>query len=79
LALIPTELWRSFETIINFKIITNIIFLNYELICNDILASYAVGPGGKTAGALKLTTHLHLVPRAEMVELYLHFPHVFMP
>jgi hypothetical protein len=27
---------------------------------------------------LKLTTHLHLVPRLKCVELYLHSPHVLM-
>jgi hypothetical protein len=31
-------------------------------------------PGGKTAGGEKLTTHLHLVPRSRMMELYRHSP-----
>jgi hypothetical protein len=29
---------------------------------------------GKSSGDVKLTTHLHLVPRSRMVELYLHSP-----
>jgi hypothetical protein len=32
------------------------------------------GCGGKVAGAMKLTTHLHPVSRSRMVELYLYFP-----
>jgi hypothetical protein len=40
-------------------------------------ASYPMGTGGslpkgKVAGGVKLTTHLHLVPRSRTVELYLH-------
>jgi hypothetical protein len=31
-------------------------------------------PGGKAAGAVKLTTHLRLVPRSRIVELYLDSP-----
>jgi hypothetical protein len=31
-------------------------------------------PRNKEAGGMKLTTHLHLVPRSRMVELYLHSP-----
>jgi hypothetical protein len=27
---------------------------------------------------VNLTTHLHLVPRSRMVELYLHSPYLFM-
>jgi hypothetical protein len=34
---------------------------------------WALSPGGKRQG-VKLTTHLHLVPRSRMVELYLHSP-----
>jgi hypothetical protein len=30
-------------------------------------------PRGKSDGAVKLTTHLHLSPRSRIVELYLHF------
>jgi hypothetical protein len=42
-------------------------------------ASYPMGtvgsfPGGKDAWGIKLTSHLHLVPRSRMVELYLHSP-----
>jgi len=29
--------------------------------------------------SVKLTTHLHLMPRWKWVELYLHFPNVFIP
>jgi hypothetical protein len=41
-------------------------------------ASYPMGTGGsfsraESGGGVKLTTHLHLVPRLRMVELYLHF------
>jgi hypothetical protein len=33
-----------------------------------------MGPGADFAGdEVKLTTHLHLVPKAKMVELYLHY------
>jgi hypothetical protein len=31
-------------------------------------------PWGYSAWGVKLTTHLHLVPRSRMVELYLHSP-----
>jgi hypothetical protein len=46
-------------------------------------ASYPMGtasffPGGKVTGGVKLTTHLHVVPRPRKVELYLHTPYVFM-
>jgi hypothetical protein len=42
-------------------------------------ASYPVGtwgffPGGKSGKDVKLTTHLHLLPKSRMVELYLHSP-----
>jgi hypothetical protein len=42
-------------------------------------ASYQKGAGGsffkiKAAEGVKLTTHLYLVPRSKMVELYLHSP-----
>jgi hypothetical protein len=36
------------------------------------------GGGGKVAVGVKLTTHLQLVQRSGMVELYLHSPYVFM-
>jgi hypothetical protein len=47
------------------------------------LASYIMGTrgsflGDKVAGGVKLTTHLHLVLRSRMVELYLQPPHVLM-
>jgi hypothetical protein len=29
--------------------------------------------GGEATGGVKLTTHLYLVPRSRMVELFLHF------
>jgi len=32
------------------------------------------GPGGKAARGVKLTTHLHLVPRNECMEVYPHCP-----
>jgi hypothetical protein len=35
-------------------------------------------PLGKSGRGVKLTTHLPLVPRSKMVELYLHSLHVFM-
>jgi hypothetical protein len=40
---------------------------------------YPMGTGDsspvcRAAGGVKLTTHLHLVPRSRMMELYLHFP-----
>jgi hypothetical protein len=46
-------------------------------------ASYIMGiegsfPGDKSGCCVKLTTHLHLMPRSRMVEIYLHFPYVFM-
>jgi hypothetical protein len=37
-------------------------------------ASYPMGTGGRfPRRGVKLTTHLHLVPRSRMLELYLHF------
>jgi hypothetical protein len=41
-------------------------------------ASYVMDTGGKGGRDVKLTTHLHLVPRLRMVELYLHPPYIFM-
>jgi hypothetical protein len=35
-------------------------------------------PRGLLCSGVKLTTHLHLVPRSRRVELYLHSPYVFM-
>jgi hypothetical protein len=35
-------------------------------------------PCGKSGQGLKLTTHLHLVPRSRMVELYFHSSNAFM-
>jgi hypothetical protein len=32
----------------------------------------ALSPGGKSGKGVKLTTHLHLVPRSRKVEIYLH-------
>jgi hypothetical protein len=42
-------------------------------------ASYPMGTGadfprGKAEMGMKLTIHIHLVPRSRMVELYLHSP-----
>jgi hypothetical protein len=31
-------------------------------------------PGNKATGSVKLTTHLHLVPRPTMVKIYHHSP-----
>jgi hypothetical protein len=36
--------------------------------------SFPGGGGEYSGGSVKLTTHLHLVPRSRMVELYLHSP-----
>jgi hypothetical protein len=33
---------------------------------------------GLTGRGVKMTNHLHLVPRTKMVELYLHTPYIFM-
>jgi hypothetical protein len=45
-------------------------------------ASYSMGTElfsrKKISRALKLTAHLHLVPRSRMVELYLHSLYFFM-
>jgi hypothetical protein len=46
-------------------------------------ASYPMGTRGsllrkKCGCGMKLTTHLHLMLRSRMVELYLHSPYVFM-
>jgi hypothetical protein len=42
-------------------------------------ASYPVlFPRGKSGWGVMLTTHLHLVPRSRMVELYFHSPYFFM-
>jgi hypothetical protein len=35
-------------------------------------------PRGESGKSVKLITHLHLVLRSRMAELYLHSPHVFM-
>jgi len=35
-------------------------------------------PGGWSGQGVKLTSHLHLVPRSEYVELFLHSPYDFM-
>jgi hypothetical protein len=41
-------------------------------------ASHPMGTGGSFLGrGVKLTTHLHVVPRAKMAELYLHYPIFF--
>jgi hypothetical protein len=40
--------------------------------------SYHMGAGGYFPGEKVADHHLHLVPRSRMMELYLHFPYVFM-
>jgi hypothetical protein len=37
-----------------------------------------IGTGGQSCWSVKLTTGLHLEPRARMVELYLHSPYDYM-
>jgi hypothetical protein len=45
---------------------------------NIITFFHNFGGRGKAARPVKLTTYLHLVPRSRMMELHLHFPHVFV-
>jgi hypothetical protein len=45
---------------------------NVETGCGPHPASYPMSTGG-----LKLTTHLHLMPRPRMMELYFHLPYIF--
>jgi hypothetical protein len=35
-------------------------------------------PGGKAGGDVKVTTHLHLVPKLKCLELHLHSPYVLL-
>jgi hypothetical protein len=43
-----------------------------------LVGRYGSVSGDKVAGGVKLTTHLNLVPRLRMVELYLQSPYVFV-
>jgi hypothetical protein len=54
------------------------LFLSVQTVSDTHPGSYLMGTGGlfpgkKSGLGMKLTSHLHLVPRSRMMELYLHF------